>query len=138
MVSLTPVTALTPSTVEPRRAAGRPEISTVGEPTVMAPTQTAPLTKSPMTAAGKPPINTLGMPGPVIGSAVTVRSVSLAAGVPIVVVGLVTINEDASTVALAPWMAKDGKASVGRRGSENSTFGEFTGDHELRKVGAVC
>ena len=67
-------------------AAGRPLISTVGLPWVIAPTQALPLTKSPTTEAGSPSINTFGTPGPVMISPVAVVSVNLAAGNGMVIV----------------------------------------------------
>jgi hypothetical protein len=76
----TPVAGFAPETMLVTRAAGRPLMSTVGLPWVIAPTQAAPLTRSPTTEAGIPPIKTLGTPGPVMTSPVAVRSVKRAAG----------------------------------------------------------
>jgi hypothetical protein len=75
-----PVIGLAPATLLVSRAAGRPMISTVGEPITIDPTHTVPDTRSPITDAGIPPIKTVGAPGPVIASPVTVISPTRAAG----------------------------------------------------------
>ena len=69
-----------PTTWESTVAAGRFIMSTVREPTIIAPTHATPDNAFPSTEAGIPPMSTVGTPGPVMVSPVAVVSPTLAAG----------------------------------------------------------